>query len=235
MPNEIVLFDSGRSWMLKQLMVGGNTTLDGYVTFRLFANEVTLSPAGPSSPFIALSMPGYSPFLLSGAIHEGIDANGNDTWIWPVNTITCTSDTSGPYIAYGYWVTANLDGTYLWGQLFPTPAAWLGTGDYATVAPQFSLGTLCFNPAPILSPLVFSISPATGPAENETPVLISGTYFTGATAVTFGGTPAASFEVLTDNLIMATSPRLWIGTVDVQVTTPVGTSQPWSYDKFTYT
>ena len=80
MANNIILFDTGRLWLGKQLVVGGNTILDGNVTFRLFANDVTLSPTGPSSPFIALSMAGYSPFVLSGAVDEGIDANGNDTW-----------------------------------------------------------------------------------------------------------------------------------------------------------
>ena len=234
MTNEIVLFNTGRSWMLKQLMVGGNTLLDGNVTFRLFANDATLSPAGPSVPFIPLVMAGYAPFILAGAVDEGIDANGNDTWIWPVATITCAASTGGPWIAYGYWVTANSDGAALWGQLFDTPPAWMNPGDFATAAPQFSLGTLVLGSSPAITPVVLSVTPSTGPAESETAVTISGSYFTGATAVTFGGTNAVSFTVVNDNTITATSPDLPAGTVDVQVVTASGMSTAWVYDDFVY-
>jgi hypothetical protein len=233
--NNIVLFNTGRVWLAKQLVTGGNTILDGEVTFRFFVNDVTLNPSGPSSAFIALYMAGYSPFVLAEAVAEGIDANGNATWIWPVTTITCNASSGGPWIAYGYWVTANNDETVLWGQLFDVPPVWMNFGDYATVAPQFSLGTLDLGATPVLTPVVLSVAPSSGLAESETPVLIEGSYLTGATAVTFGGTEAATFEVVNDNTIMATSPALPAGTVDVQVTTGVGTSTAWVYDQFTYT
>jgi len=235
MPYQIVLFKTGLTWMLKQLIVGGNTVVDGQVTFRFFSNDVTLSPDGPSAPFIALSMPGYTPFVLSGAVDEGIDANGNDTWIWPVETIAYTTGGSPPFIAYGYWVTANSDGTALWGQLFDTPPAWSSAGDAATVAPQFSLGALALPSQPVLTPVVLSVSPNYGPHVSNSPVLISGSYFTGATAVQFGGVDAITFDVVGDNTIAATTPTGSVGVVDVQVTTPAGTSEIWVYDQFTYT
>src|SRR5690242_18609190 len=53
-------------------------------------------------------------------------------------------------------------------------------------------------------------------------VLIYGKYFTGATAVTFGGTNAAIFFVNTDSTITA-----WVGsgsTGDISVITPYGTA-----------
>ena len=53
---------------------------------------------------------------------------------------------------------------------------------------------------------------------------ITGTGFTGATAVSFGGTPATSFTVDSDLSISATTPPHALGPVVVAVTTPAGTS-----------
>ena len=61
---------------------------------------------------------------------------------------------------------------------------------------------------------------------------ITGTGFTGATAVDFGTTPATSFTVVSDTTITADSPA-GTGTVDVTVTTPGGTSATSSADQFT--
>ena len=63
---------------------------------------------------------------------------------------------------------------------------------------------------------------------------ITGTSFTGATAVDFGTTPATNFTVVNDTTITADSPA-GTGTVDVTVTTPVGTSATSPADQFTYT
>src|SRR5205807_1162165 len=68
-----------------------------------------------------------------------------------------------------------------------------------------------------------------------TSVVINGTNFTGATAVTFGSFAAASFTVNSSTKITATSPAEPAGTVDVTVTTPSGTSATSSSDHFTYT
>jgi hypothetical protein len=63
-------------------------------------------------------------------------------------------------------------------------------------------------------------------------VTITGNGFTGATAVAFGGAPAA-FHFVSDTQITATSPA-GTGTVDVKVTGPGGTSATSNGDKFTY-
>ena len=61
---------------------------------------------------------------------------------------------------------------------------------------------------------------------------ISGTNFTGAIGVNFGGTPA-TFTVDSGTMITATSPA-GSGTVDITVTTPAGTSASVPVDRFTY-
>jgi hypothetical protein len=53
-------------------------------------------------------------------------------------------------------------------------------------------------------------------------VTLRGIGFAGATAVTFGSTPAATFRVLDARTISAVTPPQGVGTVTVTVTTPVG-------------
>jgi hypothetical protein len=84
------------------------------------------------------------------------------------------------------------------------------------------------------APTVTGISPASGQASGGTSVMITGTFFTGATAVSFGTSAAASFTVNSATSITAVSPA-GAGTVDVTVTTPTGTSAPTSGDQFLYT
>ncbi len=62
---------------------------------------------------------------------------------------------------------------------------------------------------------------------------ITGSGFSGASAVTFGTVPAQSFTVDSSTEITAVSPA-GSGTVDVRVTTPVGTSASSAADQFTY-
>ena len=81
-------------------------------------------------------------------------------------------------------------------------------------------------------PIVNSISPASG--THSSSVTITGQFFTGATAVEFGGA-AASFTVLSDTTIRATPPAGNPGdTVHVTVSTPGGASPRVDSDRFTY-
>ena len=83
-------------------------------------------------------------------------------------------------------------------------------------------------------PTVTGLSPASGPASGGTLVTITGTGFTGATAVDFGTAAATDVNVVNDTTITADSPA-GTGVVDVTVITPVGTSTTSPADEFTYT
>jgi hypothetical protein len=83
------------------------------------------------------------------------------------------------------------------------------------------------------SATVASVKPNQGSAAGATQVAVAGSGFTGATAVQFGGLPAASFVVASDTAIQAVSPA-GQGTVDITVTSPGGTSAVSPADKFTY-
>ncbi|MEU6585979.1 IPT/TIG domain-containing protein [Nocardia sp. NPDC046763] len=74
------------------------------------------------------------------------------------------------------------------------------------------------------APTLAAISPTTGTLLGGTTVTLTGTALEGTTDVSFGGTPAASFTVLSDTVITAVTPAHLPGAVSVTVTTPSGTS-----------
>ena len=86
----------------------------------------------------------------------------------------------------------------------------------------------------VAAPTVTGISPTSGPLGGGTSVAITGSGFTGATAVNFGSTAATSFTINSDTSITAVSPAGSAGTVDITVTTTGGTSATGSADQFTY-
>ncbi len=92
------------------------------------------------------------------------------------------------------------------------------------------------------SPTVTLLTPNAGPQTGGNSVSITGTGFTGATAVKFGGVNATSFSVTTASAtspyistITAVAPAGTAGTtVDVTVTTPAGTSATSTASKYSY-
>ncbi|HEX3899493.1 MAG TPA: IPT/TIG domain-containing protein [Mycobacteriales bacterium] len=86
----------------------------------------------------------------------------------------------------------------------------------------------------VAPPTVTSVSPTTGPIAGGTSVTITGTGFTGATAVHFGTVAASSVTVNSATKITVTAPAAAAGAVDVTVTNAGGTSATGSSDKFTY-
>ena len=86
----------------------------------------------------------------------------------------------------------------------------------------------------ILFPTVTGISPVVGPASGGTVVNITGTGFMGATVVRFGTRYSTIMSVIDDSHLTAISPDSTAGTVDITVTTSVGTSATSDADQFTY-
>jgi len=82
-------------------------------------------------------------------------------------------------------------------------------------------------------PAVTSVTPAGGPTAGDTEVTITGSNLEGATSVHFGTVSALSFTVNSRSSITAVSPP-GSGTVNVTVSTPVGTSPPNGDDHFSY-
>ncbi len=82
-------------------------------------------------------------------------------------------------------------------------------------------------------PTVGNVNPGEGPEGGGTAVTITGTNFSGATAVKFGSSSATSFKVNSATSISAVSPA-GTGTVHVTVSTPGGTSAHSAADEFSY-
>jgi len=102
-----------------------------------------------------------------------------------------------------------------------------GGSSTTSIADEFT-----YTGPPPPSPAVTSISPSNGPSGGGTPVTITGTNLSAATAVKFGAT-TATYTVNSSTQIAATSPP-GSGTQDVTVTTAGGTSATSSADQFTY-
>ncbi|GAA3455875.1 hypothetical protein GCM10018962_77090 [Dactylosporangium matsuzakiense] len=90
------------------------------------------------------------------------------------------------------------------------------------------------NPNASPLPVVAALAPTTGGVAGGTIVEVRGRKLTGATAVTFGGTAATSFRVVSDTLIIAVTPAKAASTVDVIVTTPGGSSANTAADNYVY-
>jgi hypothetical protein len=102
-----------------------------------------------------------------------------------------------------------------------------------TENPNHELG---FSVEVLPEPNTLLLSPSSGPTTGGTTVTIAGTDFTGVTAVRFGGVPASSFSVESENRLTAVSPASPSpGVVDVSVTTIAGSSPTNGADRFEYT
>jgi len=123
----------------------------------------------------------------------------------------------------------------------PTATTWAGhtftAADFATIPINFSGVTLTAGnfygvffgglvPGASMpgASAVTSVSPSSGPTSGGNSVTITGTGFTGATSVTFGGTPAVSYTVVSDTTITAVVPGGAAGATSVVVTTPAGST-----------
>jgi hypothetical protein len=112
------------------------------------------------------------------------------------------------------------------------------TGATVDVTVVNSLGTSATSSADQFTyyarPVVTGLSAVSGSTLGGTSVTITGSGFTGTTAVDFGSTSAASFTASGDSSITAVSPAGAAGTVDITVANPVGSSASSIADKFTY-
>jgi hypothetical protein len=136
---------------------------------------------------------------------------------YAAQSFTVNSDTSITAVAPATYYDETVDVT-VQGSSF----AWSAT----SAADQFT-----YADAP---PTVTGVSPNTGSTAGGETVTISGSGFTSAGAVYFGGVEATSFTVNGDGSITAVAPPGTAGTVDVTVANFGGTSAISAPDQFTY-
>ncbi len=116
-----------------------------------------------------------------------------------------------------------------------SPAQAAGTVDVTVTTPEGTSPTSSADRFTYLpKPTVTNVQPDVGSTTGGTTTMVSGTGFSGATAVKFGSAAAASYTVISETWIKAVSPAESAGTVDVTVTTANGTSTTSSADHFVY-
>ena len=219
----------------------GNTAAASFTVNS--ATQITAtSPAGIGTVDVTVTTPGGTSATnsadqftyTSAPTVTGISPNTGPPSGGTSVTITGTNFSGATAVRFGNTAAASFTVNSA-TQITATSPAGIGTVDVTVTTPG---GTSATNSADQFTytsaPTVTGISPNTGPPSGSTSVTITGTNFSGATAVRFGNTAAASFTVNSATQITATSPA-GIGTVDVTVTTPGGTSATNSADQFTYT
>jgi large repetitive protein len=82
-------------------------------------------------------------------------------------------------------------------------------------------------------PVIYQVSPRSGPVEGGTPVTISGAGFSGTLSVRFGDTPATIVQI-TETQLQVVSPPHAAGLVHIRVTNGFGTNTESVLDDFTY-
>lgn len=103
-----------------------------------------------------------------------------------------------------------------------TPAHAAGAVDVAVTTPGGTATKTAGFTFVIPAPTIATVAPTSGSTLGGTTVTITGTNFAGASAVTFGGTAAASFTIDSATQVTATTPAHAAGAVNVAVTTPGG-------------
>ncbi len=118
-----------------------------------------------------------------------------------------------------------------------TPAHPAGTVEVVVTTPAGSNGTAgsANDFIYVTGPAVTALSPAEGACNGATIVTITGANFTSSGMTVVFGTVPATFTYLSSTQIVAVAPVQGAGVVDVQVTTPGGTSPNTAADDFTCT
>jgi hypothetical protein len=151
-------------------------------------------------------------------------------------TITGTGFTGATSVTFGGIAASNITVVSDTQLTVTAPAGGPGPATVTVTTPGGSASTTSSNQYVYAdTPVVSGISPSSGPNSGGTTVTISGSNFTGATAVSFRTIPATSFTVENDTTIIATAPPWTDGTFDVTVTNPAGTSAIVPADQYTYT
>jgi hypothetical protein len=182
--------------------------------------QVTVSNAGGTSNGVSYTYVPV-PSLISISPANGPSAGGTVVTLTGVNLSGATGVNFGATPATSFTVVSNT-------QITTVAPAGLGTVQVTVTTAAGSSNGLPFTYISV--PAVTSITPNSGPVTGGTTVALTGTGFTGATAVSFGATPATFYIVLSDTLIIAIAPA-GTGTVPVTVTTAAGTSAgvPFTY------
>ncbi len=202
--------------------VTANTTVDVTV-----ASSEGTSATSPADQFT------YSlPQVTGLSVSAGPTSGGTAVTVTGVGFLGATAVDFGSLAAASFTV---VDDTTITATTQADPASADQTVD---VSVNSAAGTGSASPADeftfVVRPVITSISPTAGPLGGGTPVTITGSGFSGATSVDFGGILAYGVPT-SDSSITVTAPAGETAeAVDLTITTIGGTSARSRADQFTY-
>jgi hypothetical protein len=196
--------------------------------------QVVVTTSGGVSAMLPASQFTYAPLpAVSGIVpSQGLIQGGTDVLVSGSGFTAGTTVNFGPGHP-GQIISISPDGTYM---------AVQAPGGTGTVHVIVTTSEGSSNPAVNgryrfvkVAPEVIAIRPDSGVAAGGYGILIGGRDMNGATAVHFGVVEAKLMQVASDGDYLGVIVPPGVGTVDVSVTTPSGTSRNVRDDQFTYT
>jgi hypothetical protein len=204
----------------------GGTVLDSAMTNL---NAVNLDVDGTGTVTVGVTLGGASAGSYAGLIEGSNPINLNGTRLQVAYAGATPAGTLFSILAPPYFPPPNyLD--YMVSGMFqglPDGAVVTATDgtqfsvSYRPNGPNSGINSVALTQLATIGPTITSFNPMFGPP--GAPVTITGTQFTGATAVAFGGVAATAFTVNSDTQITATVPA-GVATGPITVTTPNGTA-----------
>ncbi len=206
--------------------------------------EGSLGGSPPSSPIVYMAPTpdnnGYWLVAQNGTVYTFGDGVNYGSVVGDAAPATSLAATP----AGGYWVLTSDGGVHPFGNAVnygsplsgPASASLVAQSPTTTTTPSGSSGA---SGSPEVSgggtgPVSISaLTPSSGTAGGGDTIQISGSGFTGATAVDFGNNGSSDYSVNSDSSITVVAP-VGAGTVAVEVVTPQGTSNPTLASDFTY-
>lgn len=184
------------------------------------------TPGGTATKTAGFTFVVPPPSIASVAPASGSTLGGT------VVTLTGTNLTGASAVTFGGTAAASFTVDSATQVTATTPAHAAGAVNVVVTTPGGTATRTGGFTYVALVPTISTVAPAAGPAAGGSILTIHGTNLTGATAVTFDGSAAASFTVDSETQLRATTPAHSAGAVDVTVTTPYGDAT--STGGFTY-
>ncbi|MGW2403170.1 IPT/TIG domain-containing protein [Streptomyces sp. NPDC001739] len=181
--------------------------------------QVTVTtPAGISSQFVTYAYTQVTgPVLSSVSPASGPAAGGTTVTLTGSGLSNTTAVRFGSTVATSFTVVSD-------AQVTAVAPAGSGAVQITVTTPGGTSNGVTYTYGSV--PVVSSVSPNQGPVFGGNTVILTGSNFSGATAVTFGTATATSFTVDSPTRISAVVPPGAAGAVQITVTGPGGTSAP---------
>jgi hypothetical protein len=218
----------------------GQWSAHGLISYDWTASNPTAQSDYGTTPRLYANAQVFQ-FVAPGSVVLGSSSNGNvieEAFRNPDGQITIAGENTG---ASSVTITGTLTGglnvsTF---NLFFTNSSVeeqqqasvaVTNGTFTITVPADTIFTLA-QPA---APTVTAVTPISGLTNGGQSVTITGSGFSAATGVFFGGVAAGSFTINSDTQITARTPANSAGTVDVTVTNPTGSSVTSGADQFQF-